>query len=438
MTFSVRACIFFSALLFLACRGDSDEVAPRIVINAPSGNLPSFSYDDAFAVNFTATDAEGVARWQVRLTDEQGVRRFSTDYFTVADAPGLTEQQITVVCDDVHWPSGDYTLAVFAADEAGNEGAAFKTIRYFEAPLEREAVGVLRSNPGATSVMDTLSANGTLALAHTFDGSFSGLLAGSYHAEWLAWSSNSATLLFVEPETFAVTASASFPNPLNAPFFHDVVYESGSKSYFVSCFDGLIREYGESGHLRSTIDVGSNFIPKDLWADDDYVYATLQPVNSSSISMFARYFRGSGAVNTTTAVAGSNFSILPYDGTVLLIGTQPTGEGVVLLANASTLNTNEMAWLSGDAAIRDAILLDNGDYALASAAGVAMYRFGPGQFVPASANGVNALHLAYDPVGNAIYATGSSAVYRINRSNGTITASYPTTDAVATAVLLNK
>jgi hypothetical protein len=242
----------------------------------------------------------------------------------------------------------------------------------------------------------------------------------------------------MEPETFAVTGSAGFPNPLNAPFFHDVVYESGSKSYFVSCFDGLIREYGNGGQLRSTVSTGANFIPKDLWADDDYVYATLQPVNSSSISLFARYFRGSGAVNLTTAIAGSQFSIVPYDGTVLLIGTTPSGEGVVYLANPSTLNLSELPWLAGDAAIRHAIQLDNGDYALATSTGVAVYRFGTGQFISSSANGVNAMHLAYDPVANVIYATTETTVYRINRANGAITASYPTTGAVATAVLLNK
>ena len=438
MTFSLRVLLFFSTLLLMACRSDRDDVPPRIVINAPSGNLPTYSHGDAFAVNFTATDNEGVERWQLRLTDEAGVRRFSTDYFTVVNSPGSTEQQFTVVCDDVHWPSGDYTLAIFAADAEGNEGAAFKTIRYFEAPLEREAIAVLRNGPGLANFIDTLGSDGVFSTAYNLQNGFSGILAGSYHGEWLTWSGETAALLFLSSGDFELTGISNFSNPLNAEFFHEVIFEPGTRTYFASCFDGLIREYGESGQLRSTINVGANLIPRDLWADGDYVYATLQPINASGTTLFARYFRGSGAVNTTTAISGSNFSILPYDGTVLLIGTKPSGEGVVLLANASTLNTTEMAWLAGDAAIRDAILLDNGDYALATSAGVAVYRFGTGQFVPASANGVNALHLAYDPVGNAIYATTSGTVYRINRSNGAITASYPTTDAVATAVLLNK
>lgn len=389
-------------------------------------------------MNFTATDNEGVARWQVRLTDESGTRRFSTDYFSVAGTPATTDHQITVVCNDVHWPSGDYTLSIFAADAAGNEGAAFKTIRYFEAPLEREGIAVLKTVSGASSVIDTLSAAGTFSTAATLPGSFSGVLAGSFHGEWLTWSASSANLLFLGPEAFATIGSAGFQNPLNAPFFHDVVFASGSRSYFVSCFDGLIREFGKGGQLRTTITTGVNFIPKDLWADDGFVYATLQAVNSSDINVFARYFRSSGAVNTTTAVTGTHFSIVPYNGTVLLIGTKLTGEGVVYLANPSTLNLSELPWLAGDAAIRYAIELDNGDYAVASASGVAMYRFGTGQFIPASANGVNAHHLAYDPVGNAIYATSESVIYRINRSNGAVTASYATSNAVATAVLLNK
>lgn len=438
MTFTARTLILFSVAVIFACKGDEDGSPPRIVITSPSGNAPTYSYNDAFAVRFTATDNEGVERWQVRLSDESGTRRFSTDYFTVAGTPASTEQQITVVCDDVHWPSGDYTLAVFAADAAGNEGAAFQTIRYFEAPLERKGIAVLRAISGAPSVIDTLSAAGSFSTAASLPGSFSGLLAGSFHGEWLAWSAGSANLLFLDPEAFAAAGSASFQNPLDAQFFHDVVFESRSRSYFVSCFDGLIREFGKGGALRSTIATGPNLIPKDLWADDTYIYASLQAVNSSDIGLFARYFRNSGAVNTTTAVAGTHFSIVPYDGTVLLIGTKPTGEGVVYLANPSTLSLSELPWLAGDAAIRHAIELDNGDYALASAAGVAMYRFGTGQFIPASANGVNAMHLAYDPVGNAIYATTENTVFRINRSNGAVTASYPTSNAVATAVLLNK
>lgn len=438
MTFSRISFGFLLTLFMVGCRGETDESPPRITILSPSGNLPSYSYEDAFAVNFTATDNEGVERWQIRLTDESGVRRFSTDYFSVQGAPATTDHQFTIVCDDVHWPSGDYTLAVFAADASGNEGAAFKTIRYFEAPLEREAIAVLRDGPGLSNFIDTLSATGNFSTAYNLQNSYSGILAGSYHGEWLTWSSEVAALLFLSPEDFQLTGISNFPNPLNGNFFHDVVFETSSRSYFASCFDGLIREYGEGGQLRSTINVGPNLIPKDLWADDDHVYATLQATNNTEITLFARYFRNSGAVNVTTAVSGSNFAILPYDDTVLLIGNNTDGEGSVWLAHPSTLNLSELPWLVGSESIRHAIALDNGDYAVATASGVAVYRFGTGQFIPASANGVNAHHLAYDPVDNRILATESDAVHFINRSNGALVNSYATSDAVAAAVLLNK
>lgn len=440
MIVSSRWYVSFAAVVvvvfFSACRRDKDRIPPNVVITQPGGTLPTFNYDEAIGITFTATDEGGISRWAVRLTDEQGLRRFSTDYFGVAGAPVNLQRQFTIALDDIHWPSGDYTLGVFVVDEAGNEGAAFRKVRYNEAPLKRERVYVIRETGSGTAI-DSLTASGDLAPASVFSSDFRSSYAGSFHGELLVGGSSSGNLRFLERTTLVETGVFSQPNPLGGDFFRDIAYAPNTNTYYVSCFDGLIREFGRNALLKSSFEVPANFRPERIAFTENKVICTLRSIGGNNY-LLASFFRNSGALAASQAITHNVVALLPYEDNVLMISNTNDGTSKLFLVNLTNFAINEIQWLISSSPVRSAIALDNGYYAVAHADGVWGYRFGTGQFFSGTTNGVDVTSLSFDRVNNQIFASGSGLLHRISGTNGALIESLPAPNVRAVEVLFNK
>lgn len=424
------------AVFFSACRRDKDRIPPSVVITQPGGTLPAYNYDEAIGITFTATDEGGISRWAIRLTDEQGLRRFSTDYFGVAGAPANMQRQFTITLDDIHWPSGDYTLGVFVVDEAGNEGAAFRKVRYNEAPLKRERVYVIRDTGGGTAV-DSLTSSGDLVQATIFGSDFSTSFAGSFHGELLIGGATSGTLRFLERTSLIETGLHSQPNPLGGNFFRAIAYAPSTHTYYASCFDGLIREFGRNGLLKSSFEVPANFRPEHIAVVGNKVVCTLRSIGGNNY-LLASFFRNSGALAASQAITHEVASLLPFEDNLLMISNTSDATSKLFLVNQSNFAINEIQWLISSTPVRTAIALDNGYYAVAHTNGVWGYRFGTGQFFSGDNNGVDVTSLSYDRVNNQIFATGSGLLHRIAASNGNLIDSRPAPNVRAVEVMFNK
>lgn len=424
------------SILLTACRRDKDNIPPTVVITQPSGTLPNYNYDEAIGITFTATDEGGISRWAIRLTDEQGVRRFSTDYFGVAGAPVNLQRQFTITLDDIHWPSGDYTLGVFVVDEAGNEGAAFRKVRYNEAPLKRERVYVIRDTGSGTAV-DSLTSSSALVQAAAFGSDFNASFAGSFHGELLVGGATSGTLRFLERTTLIETGTHSQPNPLNGDFYRDIAYAPTTNTYYVSCFDGLVREFGKNGLLKSSFEVPANFRPEHIAVVGNQVVCTLRSIGGNNY-LLASFFRNSGALAASQAITHNVAALLPFEDNVLMLANTSNETSTLYLVNQSNFAINEIQWLISSAPIRAAIELENGYYAVAHADGIWGYRFGTGQFFSGGNNGVDVTSLSYDRVNNQIFAAGSGLLHRVSGSNGSLIESIPADNVRAVEVMFNK
>lgn len=424
-------------LFFSACRRDKDDVPPAVSITSPTGTLPTFGYAGFMYVSFTASDASGIDRWAIRLIDEQGNRRFSTDYFGVADGPGSITQNFTIFFEDIHWPSGEYTLSVFVVDVHGNEGAAFKQVRYNEAPLKRERVVVIRTPTSQTVAIDTLTASGTLAEASVFSGDHRSSAASSFHGELLQGGSSNGVLRFLDRSTMLETGSYSVPNPLGGDFFRDIALDPNRNTYFVSGFDGLVREFGKGGQIKSSFEAAPGFRPEHLVTTPNRIVATLRAIGGNGY-LLASFFKNSGALEASVPIGIEVVKLLRYNGNVVVIGNKPDNTPALLLINMANFGVSELPWLISNQRVTTAVEIGNGFYAVAHHDGVWGYRLGTGQFFSGGGNGVNASSLAYDPVSNQLFATDNTNLYVLSGNNGALLNTVGSSGIRSVEVLMNK
>ena len=434
MTRFLRLIVFF-VFLFSACRQD-DGIPPQVVLLQPTGTIPTYAFGGSIGLTFTASDEGGIERWAVRLTDEQGVRRYSTPYQSIASGTQSFEMNHTIDLSDVHWPSGDYTLAVFAVDEAGNEGAAFKTVRYNEAPLRRERTVVIRTISPTSFALDTLDENGVLHPAQVISGDVNAVLGNSYHGELLLGGNLSPELWFCTRSDLSVQGGYTGQNPLNGTFVRDIAYHEATRRYFVSFFDGFIREFGAGGQLKSSFAVPAGFRPETLAVNGNFVVAALRQIGGNGY-LVASFHRTSGILAASNAFSGTIAAFVPYNDQLIALANG-NGTSTAYLLNLATATYNTVPWLISDTPVAGAVVLDNGFTAVAHADGVWMHRFGTGIFVAGSANGVAATSLSYDPVAQHIFAVSGNTLFRISASSGQVIGSLPVNGLSDVAILMNK
>lgn len=439
---SLRVCLAFTGLcvvfLFSACRQDEDDLPPAVTITAPSGTLPDYNHGDVFYTAFDARDEGGIAQWTVRLSDESGRQRYTNGYQSVGNEPVNFSDDLNFTFEDVKWPSGDYTLGIFVRDAAGNEGAAFKTIRYFEAPLEREAVYVLRESAGQVFV-DSLDANSTLLNATSYTGDIGATLANSWDQQLVIGGDETPRVDALLHPALLGGNSYTGQNPLNATFCRDLYWDAASEAVYAAFEDGFIRSFGENMVQQNAVQVTANFRPEQVCVEGDYLIASLRSLAQNQ-RVIAVFFRTTGALLNTFPVSGDIVAIEPFTNNrvIAFINNDDGSRDVIRIDPEAGLTVNT-GWLIGDGTVFDALRLQDNFCATAQDDGVAFYTLGSGGYIAGSTNGVQAIDLSYDPTDGFVYAVDDANLYRINPNSGQIIQQWPAGSGVkAVEVLLNK
>lgn len=423
---------------FSACRQDEDDLPPTVTITAPSGNLPDYNFGDAFYTAFDATDEGGVAQWTVRLTDESGRQRYTNGYQSVGNEPVNFSEDLNFDLENVKWPSGDYTLGIFVRDAAGNEGAAFKTIRYFEAPLEREAIYVLRESVGQVFI-DSLTTGSGLVTATSYTGDVAAALANSWDQELIIGGDETPRVDALPHPALLGGNSYTAQNPLNATFCRDLYWDSASEAVYAAFEDGFVRSFGENMAQQNAVQVTANFRPEQVCVEGDYLIASMRSLAQNQ-RVIAVFFRSTGALLNTFPVSGDIVAIEPFTNNrvIAFINNDDGSRDVIRIDPEAGLTVNT-GWLIGDGQVYDALRLQDNFCATAQDDGVAFYTLGSGGYIAGSTNGVQAGDLAYDPTSGFVYAVDDANLYRINPNSGQIIQQWPAGMGVkAVEVLLNK
>jgi len=418
------------------CKKDEDKSPPAIQIIYPSGGLPTYAYTSSLFIEFTAKDNEAIGEWIVTLKDEQGTTRYTSGTREVNSQPLEITKDVGLFFEDVRWPGGDYLISIEVRDASGNRNAAFKTIRYYEPPLARNALLVLSSN-GGTSTLDSLSSNGVFSAINTYASDASIAFANSWHQEFILGGNNSPQICFSPFESLIETNCYVGFNPLSGNYTQDIAFDPNSLTYLTACFDGAIREFQRSGNLIRTIPISGNFVPEELFISSNRIVAEVRN-EAQDLSVLYSLDRNSGALIQSLVCPGNVISLEKFGSNVLVAGTA-NGLPYVFYVDPESLSVTDLNWYVSDLPLKKMIRLTEGRFALAHADGVYMHIFATNQFVDGAANGINAIDLAFDPANNALFVLDESTLYQLNPASMSIVDSWPApTGAIDIEVLLNK
>ena len=406
--------LLFSIIIF-SCKKEQDASPPRIIINQPETGFQTFSYGESVIVDFRATDNVGISGWTIRMVGPDGKTWYTNGIQSVADAPTNFNTNFGFPLDEIHAPSGTYSVGVFVQDTEGNEGASFRDITYFEAPLERERIVVV-SDPSSNQLrLDTLS-SGSIAFAGTLTGDASSICNGSFHRELILGGSETPSLRFIDSPQLEVSSSFDGQNPLGDVFVRDISFDPETKHYWSSFYDGTIREFRKNGVLRSSFNVPDNQQPEELLAVEDRIL-----IESRTIGTLVRTlgFYGIAGGELLDAI-GLDFdlvALLPYDAEYVIGFGNEGNSPIVMLINPLTAETIELDVFSSQSPINHVIHLTSGRYGIAQQEGISVRGFVPNTITPAVPNGINARHLSEDRTNGTLYAVDQNKLYALDPSS---------------------
>lgn len=403
-------CIFL-IIFCVSCKKPQDESPPSVQIDIPSGNIPTFDFEDIIFIQFSASDNEAIGSWIVTVKDEQGITRYSSGTRQVSNEPKELTGDVGFLFDDVHWPGGDYLITVQVFDLNDNRNAAFKTIRYFEPPLSLESI-LTFSNSGLTCNVDELQNDGTFLPVNTYSTNGSIGLAGSWHQEIVLGGKDLSETCFTSFENTAESSCFNGPNPLGDVYTRDIYFDLATLSYLVASSDGTIRDFLVSGNLTRTFTMGEGFIPEELIASSGRIVAELRN-EAQNLSTLASIDRFSGALIENVVVQGDVVSLANYGEFVLVAGMN-NDEPFVYYVDPVSLAVTDLNWFVSDQPLRKVIELSPGRYALAHSNGVYLHIFDTNQFQDGSVNGIDAIDIAFDAANNRLYALDNTSIYQLN------------------------
>lgn len=408
----INCLLFIIAIVFcFSCKKPKDESAPSVQIEIPSGSIPTFDFEDPIFIQFSASDNEAIGSWIVTVDDESGITRYSSGTRTVSNEPKELTADVGFFFDDVHWPGGDYLITVQVFDLNDNRNAAFKTIRYNAPPLELESI-LLFSNAGQTCDAEELNLDGSFTPIASFGTNGSIALAGSWHQELVLGGKDLAETCFTSFENPLESNCFSGANPLGDEFTRAIYFDESTLTYLVASSDGTIRDFLLTGNLTRTFTLTENFVAEELIVSSGRIVAALRN-ESQNLTTLASIDRFSGALIENIVINGTVSSLCHFNEFVLISGTS-NNTPFVYYADPQNLAITDLNWFVSDEPLRKTIELTPGRYALAHANGIYLHIFETSQFQDGSANGINALDIAFDAANNRLYAIDNSTIYQLN------------------------
>ncbi len=418
----MKKCILFLSTVLLcvlaSCDKDKDETLPEIAFLLPSSNFNTYNFQDDINIRLSVSDDQALQLLTVRIEHNSsnailGVK--STSLTGTSD-----EVLLIFPFDNIHLPGGTYTISATLEDASGNTKSAFRELSLFEVPLERESIGILRSVGNSLSV-DTLNSAGTFDPAWSGTGSFSSLHMSSYFQELLIGEADFAAVQFINTQTWQNESGFQVTSGIGEDQVRDIVFDPERLLYYLSFFDGTIRILGENGIQKGSIDLPLNYRPLRLNINESKLLVQAEQVGSNN-QVLIRYNAFTGIIEQTTALEGELFSMVPFEDGFLLFRGE--GNDVVLERYSSSGVITDLPWLVSDEAITEVIPLENGFYAVAHEDGVYLHQFGTSVFFSGANNGIQAQDLAFDPVGNRLYALDAAALHQISLTSGSIDQSF--------------
>lgn len=423
--------MYLILLLVLSCK-KSDTLPPDVDLEIPSTPLSTYNYGESIFIRFSANDETQLSKYAVQLVDANRKIVAGTGFVDIDGKEKTISTSLELL--DRHLPSDDYSLEIIVEDQDGNRGLAFTTVRYYELPLQREALFVIR-HTSSTALIDSLSVTGW-ALAAALDVDASVTFGGSYHQHLVVGGNASPVCYFLRVPEFLGTGGFTGLNPLGGQYIADIVFDKDRKSYFVSFFDGWIREFSGSGGLKNAFQVSQGFLPHQLFTENGELICELSDLSGQN-RLIAKYNIASGTLSDASSVDFNVVEFIKSSGTLYAFGNLANESKVVVVNDDMTYQVQDILVESTE--IRDVVMLSDNWIALAHSNGVVLQKIGESAFFPASTNGFSAIDLEYDVTTNTCFALNANNQLTSISPSGNILNTIETgPNATQVVVLLNK
>lgn len=397
------------SLLFFACKKDTDEEKPDIIIESPYEN-ETFSTVDTLTVVAQITDNEQVKSVSVELLDDQYGQMGSKGTYSASGSS--FNLLIDFALDQPFATSGTYFLAVRASD-GSNIGSAFVQVQLQAIPREIDQFVAVTTAGGMATVRTSTDFDSWTERVQV-QTDFAGA-ALNYRDDILGIAGGDmGDAVFYETNEFSIENGIPNYGSPSLDYFLGLDFNPDSRKFILLQRDPKYRLLDENGLPVGSQPLNPAYLPRKSFQPDDRIFID-QKALSSPNRILAMYTR-QGLLLNTYVTDGPTRLVSQFDSDRDFVWID-SDEGVKLfLANGSIL---EPLYSRTGEELFAACEIGMGTFLISTSTGIYRYTYPEGSTVVLNQN-YFPTGLAYDPIDGIIYGFESNTVRQLSFSGNEI------------------
>ncbi|NVO19395.1 MAG: hypothetical protein HXX13_06825 [Bacteroidetes bacterium] len=420
---------FVTLLLFnlLACRKESDREIPIILVNKPLAGT-AYQVGDSIHILAVFSDNKDLKSLQVVLTDMEDRPVLPPIYIEIPGNPFTLDALYPI--NDSLLASGEYNLH-FQASDGINVANAFVKIqitsiqRAFLYPIAITGKGL--NTITALALDSGIKWNNIYSLPADYGGSAIDsryghlFLSGTYQSDVVALNVKNHKIDWRIPV-----------QQLSVNHWFESISEVNSQ-LLVSYYEGYVKTFDHAGTPLYTSEVLQNYYPKNATFFNNRLVTCLNQVSNTKHSL-AFYAMPGGLMVLSLSPTPEIVKMFPVDSKHLIAFGNQDGKAVIYIY----LDYNEtfsMLKEIADDSIVCVAAIDRQNYVFSTKSRLYWYNF-PNNSMIEFKSGVDMAHLAYEDIGEIVYAASGHEIYLYSYPEGILKETYSLGDPILDIQLL--
>lgn len=401
-------------VLFSCKKEENDSQGPSISISSPTENQ-SFTALQAISIQGVVTDDKNITSTNISLRNTNNIKVFNT----ISQSPNTANYQINeqLVLNDLHLPSGIYTLKISATD-GFNQTDKYIALLINEYPKIRNGLFVF-SNSGSTNQVVKLSNTLVASSFSTSYGDFLGGVVNSFYQQVITCPNYTGNLESQDAVSSSnnwgiVNASSGVPNFTGISNYGNEV--------FVSYYNGNIRSYFNYPFPNFNSLSFTNSYAKKVHAHDNNIIITEQPEISGGKIRLVSYYKVSGAIKDNVELNENVVEMFSFSTNEVVVFTNTGANGTLKIYH---LNTNAIStpFALGTGLITSCTEISNGIYLIAQNGNIVKVNYNNFTY-STYLSGVGANLVKYDSITNEVVVSSGIILTSYDYSTKSVKSTY--------------
>ena len=400
-------------VLFSCKKEENDDQGPTISISSPTENQ-SFTALQSFTIQGAVSDDKNISSITISLRNANNIKVLSS----ISKTPNTPSYQLneTFGLNDLHLPSGTYTLKISASD-GFNQTDKYIPLLINEYPKIRNGLFVF-SNTGSTNQAVKLS---NTLVASNFSSAFGDFLGGvvnSYYQEVITCPNYTSNLIAQD----AVSSLSSWEilnTSSGVPNFTGITINGNE--LFVAYYNGNIRSYFNGIAPNFNGLSFANSYAKKMHVHDNIII-TEQPEISGGKIRLVCYYKVSGVIKDNVELNENVVEMFSFSTNEVVVFTNLGGNGTIKIYY---LNTNAITnpFALGAGLITSCTEISRGIYLLAQAGNLIKVNYNNFTY-STYLSGIGANLVKYDSIANEVVVTNGNVLTSYDYSTKSIKSTY--------------